>query len=160
MITDGNGCTITSSVVITEPPVLAAQALGTVSCSGQAATASVTGNGGTGAYNYLWNNGQNTQTATGLTNGIYTVTITDANNCTATATAQVNSNSTPSAVFTGVDTAGCAPLCVTFSNTTANITTWAWDFGDGNTGTGASPKHCYTNPGTYSVTLTLTDNNG
>ncbi len=160
VVSDVNGCTSTSTVIITEPPVLNAQALGTVTCSGQLATASVSGAGGTGAYNYLWNNGQAAQTATGLTNGTYTVVITDANSCTASATAQVNANANPSAVFTGIDTAGCEPLCVTFNNATANIVTWSWNFGDGSTGTGATPKHCYTSPGTYSVTLTVTDNNG
>ncbi len=160
VVSDVNGCTTTTTFVITEPPVLTVNANGTTSCAGQAATASATGGGGTGAYNYVWNNGQLTQTATGLTNGTYTVVITDANNCTASATALVNANSNPSAVFTGVDTAGCVPLCVTLTNTTGNIQTWSWNFGDGNTGAGSSPKHCYTSPGTYSVTLTVTDNNG
>ncbi len=159
-VTDNNGCSTTTTVIVTEPPVLTVNANGTVSCAGQAATASATGAGGTGAYNYLWNNGQASQTATGLTNGTYTVVITDANNCTATATAVVNANASPSAVFTGVDTVGCVPLCVTFNNASANIATWSWTFGDGSTGTGASPKHCYTSPGTYSVSLTVIDNNG
>ncbi len=159
-VSDNNGCTSTTTVVITEPPVLTVNANGTAACSGSNAQASSTAAGGFGAFTYSWNNGQNTATATGLSTGNYTVTITDANGCTAQATTAVNSQAIPSAVFTGVDTAGCAPLCVTFNNTTANITNWSWNFGDGNNGTGASPKHCYTSPGTYSVTLTVTDNNG
>ncbi|MEO6131602.1 MAG: SprB repeat-containing protein, partial [Saprospiraceae bacterium] len=51
------------------------------------ATANVTGNVGT--VTYLWSNGQTTNPATGLVNGVYTVTVTDVNGCTATASATV-----------------------------------------------------------------------
>lgn len=40
------------------------------------------------------------------------------------------------------------------------ITSWAWAFGDGTTATGAQPSHVYAAPGTYQVTLTVTDENG
>ncbi len=39
-----------------------------------------------------------------------------------------------------------------------NITNYQWDFGDGTTGTGIFVTHSFTNAGTYSVTLTVTDN--
>ncbi|MFJ7907281.1 collagenase [Kitasatospora sp. NPDC096204] len=41
-----------------------------------------------------------------------------------------------------------------------SITAWAWNFGDGTTGTAASPAKSYRTPGTYTVTLTVTDSNG
>ena len=37
------------------------------------------------------------------------------------------------------------------------IASYAWDFGDGGTGTGAQPTHPYAAAGTYPVTLTVTD---
>jgi len=40
-----------------------------------------------------------------------------------------------------------------------NITDYFWDFGDGENGTGINPIHTYKTPGTYTVTLEITDNN-
>lgn len=40
------------------------------------------------------------------------------------------------------------------------IDSYAWDFGDGATGTGAQPTHSYDEPGAYAVTLTVTDGAG
>ena len=41
-----------------------------------------------------------------------------------------------------------------------NIASWAWDFGDGTTGTGPQATHTYATPGAYTVTLTVTDDEG
>jgi PKD repeat protein len=40
------------------------------------------------------------------------------------------------------------------------IVTYQWNFGDGATGTGKTPAHIYSNEGTYTVTLTVTDDEG
>ena len=71
----------------------------------------------------------------------------------------------PTADFTPSTTAGDAPLPVDFDGTASNdldgtVVTWAWDFGDGNTGSGATTSHTYATPGEYVVTLTVTDNHG
>jgi len=40
------------------------------------------------------------------------------------------------------------------------VESYEWDFGDGNEGFGATPQHTYAEPGTYSVSLTVTDDDG
>jgi PKD repeat protein len=55
---------------------------------------------------------------------------------------------------------GCAPLNVSFTNTTANAVSLLWNFGDGGTSTLPNPVHDYILPGTYNVTLSLTTSSG
>ncbi|WP_433763885.1 MBG domain-containing protein [Flavobacterium ginsenosidimutans] len=83
-VTDANGCFTTETVQITEPDVLSATYTQTnVSCHGGSdAAASVTATGGTGTYTYLWSpSGGTAATATNLSAGTYTVTVTDSNLC-------------------------------------------------------------------------------
>ncbi|MCB2099794.1 MAG: PKD domain-containing protein, partial [Rhodobacterales bacterium] len=58
--------------------------------------------------------------------------------------------------------ASCNTWTVTFDGTGSTdeggILSYDWDFGDGNTGTGATPTHTYAAPGTYTVSLTVMDN--
>lgn len=44
--------------------------------------------------------------------------------------------------------------------TSAPITSYGWDFGDGSTATGISTSHAWAHAGTYTITLTVTDSNG
>ena len=69
---------------ITGPEELVCEITGSedVSCyEGSDGSATVEASGGTAPYSYLWSDGQTTATASGLSAGDYTVTITDANGC-------------------------------------------------------------------------------
>lgn len=69
--------------------------------------------------------------------------------------------SAPTANFTGTPTSGTAPLSVVFTDTsTGSPTSWAWDFGDGNTSTSQNPTNNYVAAGTYTVKLTATNASG
>jgi subtilisin family serine protease len=70
-------------------------------------------------------------------------------------------NNPPTALFTHT----CNDLSCTFdasgsSDSDGSIATYAWTFGDGGTGSGLTPGHTYTAGGTYTVSLTVTDNGG
>lgn len=86
-VTDANGSSKTiQGIEITQPSGISASISypSNISCAGSAAgSATVTATGGIGTLSYSWNTNpiQTTATATGLTAGNYTVTITDANNC-------------------------------------------------------------------------------
>lgn len=60
--------------------------------------------------------------------------------------------------------AGCVPLKVNFNDSSLivnlDINSRLWDFGDGSTSTEASPEHIYNTSGTFTVTLTTTDQDG
>ena len=64
----------------------------------------------------------------------------------------------PVADFSANPAHGNAPLEVRFTDkSTGNPTSWKWDFGDGETNQYQTPIHIYENPGSYSVTLTVTN---
>jgi len=60
----------------------------------------------------------------------------------------------PVANFTASPTNGTVPLAVSFFNLSTNAMNYSWEFGDGNTSTLTNATDTYSNPGTYSVTLT------
>jgi gliding motility-associated-like protein len=163
-ITDANGCQGIDTIVITEPAVLAINPIpNSTVCSGQSASLAANANGGTPNYGFLWMPGNLTGSAVTVTPSAtttYTVAVSDANGCTAAQTVTVTVNALPVVTFTADTTQGCAPLCVTFTNTSANSATCSWDFGDVSQSLNCTALHCYANPGTYTVSLFVTDNNG
>ena len=94
-VADNNGCAASTQVVIQQPSEIAVTPQITpVACLGDASGAiNLTVSGATPGYTYAWSNGATTQDISGLAAGDYTVTITDANDCTFTATYTVGSNS-------------------------------------------------------------------
>ncbi|HLE46888.1 MAG TPA: PKD domain-containing protein [Candidatus Thermoplasmatota archaeon] len=73
----------------------------------------------------------------------------------------VGGNAAPTASFAN----SCAGLTCNFdgrasSDSDGTIASYAWNFGDAATGTGATPSHTYAAAGTYTVVLTVTDNGG
>ncbi|MBT7586624.1 MAG: PKD domain-containing protein [Gemmatimonadetes bacterium] len=62
------------------------------------------------------------------------------------------------AEFVGIPLSGIAPLEVNFEDlSSGDITTYAWDFGDGQTSIDQHPLHVYQDPGSYAVSLTISN---
>ena len=165
--TDPNGCSGSSSTTVSVnalPVVTATPAIDTI-CSGN----SIMLHGG-GALTYSWAPNTNLSATTGdsvsanpLVTTTYTVTGTDVNSCTNTATSQVNVKPTPTSTFTMP-----ANLCfgdsalVTYTGTAGVTAAFTWNFGGSSvaTGTGAGPYHIqWPAPGNYTVTLDVSDIN-
>jgi gliding motility-associated-like protein len=87
-VTDFNGCTATISDTISQPDTIAVtRVLTNVTCNGLTnGSINQTISGGTPAYRYAWSNGATTEDLSSIGAGTYTVTITDANNCSTTRT--------------------------------------------------------------------------
>jgi gliding motility-associated-like protein len=113
---------------------------------------------GTGAATYCWNggvlNGPTFTTAVGQ--NVYTVSGTDANGCSATATVNVNVLPFPIALVSSDVQTGNPVLDVNFTNGSQFGTSYAWDFGNGDAYTSnltEPTSSSYSEPGTYIVTL-------
>lgn len=157
-VTDANNCNITASATVSQPSsVSVSSAVTNILCYGNATGAiNITATGGTSPYNYNWGSGVIVEDRAGLSAGSYTVTVTDANSCSATAFSNVLQPAAPlNTTVTGVTQVGC------FGATTGNISV--------NISGGTSPYNFLWNDnattqnrnnlsaGTY--TLTVTDAN-
>jgi len=90
-VTDANLCVKTGSFEVTGPPVITLSGTPSpVFCNGGSnGTIDITVGGGTTDYTYEWSNGDLTEDISNLTIGFYTVTVTDANECTKTGSWEV-----------------------------------------------------------------------
>lgn len=104
-VTDANNCITNANITLTEPSALTANILSfqDVLCNGlSTGSATAQGNGGVGNYTYSWNTNppQFNATATNLSAGTYTVTITDANNCSSSTEVTIGEPEEPIAIIT------------------------------------------------------------
>ncbi|HVM89983.1 MAG TPA: PKD domain-containing protein [Puia sp.] len=149
----------------------------TSGCSPLAVSFTNTSTGTSGAAIYTWNFGNgngitttvksNPVAATYFTGQNYTVTLTVQDGAqTSTKTAIITVYKSPTVNFSPDITTGCAPLAVNFNGVASpgdgTLTGYFWDFGDGNTLNTTSPNVSdnYAFPGTYSVSLTVTNSYG
>ncbi|HIO71576.1 MAG TPA: PKD domain-containing protein, partial [Flavobacteriales bacterium] len=139
IMTDDNGCIELASQTITDPaPVSASATSVDVSCTGICdGSTFVVASNGTAPYTYLWDDSQSQATpgAGSLCAGPYTVNITDANGCLASASTVVNS---PAAVTVSISSSGnnaCYGDCLGFAQTLVNGGTapYTYLWGDGQT---------------------------
>jgi gliding motility-associated-like protein len=159
LVIDARGCQASNSVIITQPNALFVNVsnvtnVGCFGASGGSITVNVSG--GSPAYSYLWSNGQTSQTATGLTAGNYSVTVTDANSCTGTTSATVSQApqlflSLASQTNVSCNGGSNGRLDITVSGGTPGYT-FAWSNG------ATSEDIIGLAQGTYSVTVTDANN--
>jgi gliding motility-associated-like protein len=149
--TDANNCSATTSsnVTVNALPVPVITPAAVAICIGDNTT--LTASGGNA---YLWSDGSSNAglTVSPASTATYAVTVTDANNCSATTDATVTVNSLPVPSVSPANVAICPGSSTTF--TASGGTTYAWDNGDATAATTVSPATATT----YVVTVTDANN--
>jgi PKD repeat protein len=102
---------------------------------------------------------QNSPVTVNAASGTYTLTLTDANNYTVMKTVTVNGTTAVTAAFASANTT-TTNVDVAFNSSTADASSYYWDFGDGSTGSGQNAIHNYADTGTYTVTLIVVSASG
>lgn len=149
-IIDANGCITNNTATVQQPTLLTVTAYANVNaaCYGTAIELFSQASGGTPDYQYTWTNGvtSNNQTIVVTQSESYSVTVTDANGCTANVAFPVNITlyPTPTANFT------FNPQIITeknpevhFVNQSQNASYYLWNFGNGQSSGEENPIHLY-----------------
>ncbi len=157
-VSDNNGCSLTSTVVITQPSAIAVNPSVTaqVTCNGNSnGAAKVTPSGGVLPLTYSWSSGETTSNITAKSAGTYSVTVTDNNGCSSSATVSITQ---PNVLGNTVTVAN--PLCngskgtITIAETGGTTPyTYSWSPSVSITATASNLS-----VGTYSITVS--DNHG
>lgn len=125
----------------------------------------------TGAVSYFWDLGNGTQSglqnpgATYINAGTYTVSLTatfaDGSSQTISKPGYITILANPMADFSAPVLNICQGESIQFTDLSTPgsnpITSWLWDFGDGDTSVLSSPHHTFDVPGTFPITLVVTD---
>ena len=157
-VTDANGCIDTTGVTILQPaaPLLATSIIDNVSCNGRNdGNIQINTTGGTvgPGYTYVWNPGSSTTASTGNVGaGNYSMTVTDANNCTFALLDMVVTEPTPIAIATAVTNVSCPGHGDGKINSTVSGSvppyTYVWSNGE------STATDSLLNGGSYNVTAT------
>ncbi len=163
--TDANGCTTSQPLTVTVSAPVTLLVLGSIQiCAGQ--TTTLNANASTGGP-YTWQPGNlsgSSVIVAPLTTTTYTVSVFDPCTNANIIDSLTVSVETITPQFLQVPSSGCGPLTVQFTDQSftsiGSITTWLWNFGDGNFSTLQNPSHIFTITGSYNVILTVTSSNG
>lgn len=158
-VAGNTGCgSLIQDVMVDEPGLLDGMATTLPSTCADATngTADLMVMGGTAPYSFAWSDGSEEEDLVAMA-GEYTVTITDAQGCTAEVGGVViDAGTGPVAAFEA-PTDAPAGTDVFFYNTGTYGVQYTWEFGDGATSDENEPVHQYAGSGLYTVTLTAVD---
>ena len=141
-VTDANACEQTQVLSITEPTAinLSSSASNATICAGASSTLTANATGGTGALTYTWVSGptSNVNTVTPTTTAVYTVDVTDLNNCAASSTVEVTVNTLPVITAVTNNTLLCTGETATLT-ASGTATTYTWTTTDNTATVAVSP---------------------
>ncbi|MFY9307871.1 MAG: gliding motility-associated C-terminal domain-containing protein, partial [Bacteroidia bacterium] len=162
----GNDTTITITVHPTVSDTTAA-IITLANCgTNTGGVAGITVSAGQAPFTFQWKDSTNavvgnTLDLSNVGPGLYTLTITDGNNCSKDL-GPFDINSTPAVManFTMAPDSGETPLVVNFTNTSQNAVNYVWYFGTGDSSTAVNPSYTYIPLGNFIVCLMANDGNG
>ena len=166
IVTDANGCSASQTYTLTQPAqvVVTIDGGGSTICAGESVTLTASATGGTGSYNFAWNNGLGngaTHTVSPTVTTTYVVIAANAQGCSATDSVTVSIYPSPAASFTPSGSSSCTfPVTVNFTNTSTNSVTYYWEFGNGDSAFTTNGQATYDTIGSYTVMLIATSTNG
>ena len=161
-VSNAGGCTATANITVANTTPAVDVSGNTSICPGQTTTLTATSVNNITDYQWQLNGNDianaDNNTFNASTAGNYSITVTDANGCTASSGVYtVTEDILPIADFTF----NVSGVTVTFSNQSQNATDYVWNFGDGSPENGdENTTHNYNTPGTYTVTLTAENSCG
>jgi gliding motility-associated-like protein len=170
-VTDANGCISApeSMEVQVRPPLEVSATVSGPACSGSSVSLYAKATGGDQKYDYVWQPGQSegdsvkvAPTATTT----YTVSVSDGcGTPKATDTVTAIIHDVPDVDFSGNPLKGCIPLSVSFSDRSqldpsSSISSWSWNFGNGDNSSLQNPTAIFDIPGIYSITLAVVSSDG
>lgn len=132
-VEDKNGCSASSTFVIVEPEALILNFILTQAGCNGGDDGSITSlvEGGTGIYNYVWSTGATSPSINNIPGGSYSLTITDENGCSTSASANVEqSNETIQAKFLVASPVRETETLQFLDLSFPKPTSWLWKFGD------------------------------
>jgi len=134
-VTDANSCSVTTSVIITQPNPLGlfTTYVGSV-CGNPNGSVSAFASGGTVTYNYVWTPGGPGQTITGLIPGSYQVVVTDNNGCTFSASQSVSDSGAANVTLSGPSATICiGQPAILSANVVGGILPFKYNWSTGDT---------------------------
>lgn len=171
-VTDSRGCKQILTASIQQPALLlVALSGGAVVCKGMSTTLLSTVAGGVSPYSYNWSPvnapAQNVLVSPDVTTD-YTLQVTDANNCRATATFSIDVKPAPAVNLLDQDVKVCLPVCTTFSLAQNQQPGYVYDWHfesltpayNSISASGYRPHICFNKQGIYSVSVTVTSGSG
>ncbi|MDI9339721.1 MAG: gliding motility-associated C-terminal domain-containing protein [Sediminibacterium sp.] len=171
-VTDSKGCKQILTASIQQPALLLVALSGSaVVCKGMSTILLSTVAGGVSPYSYNWSpinaTTQNVLVSPDVTTD-YTLQVTDANNCKATATFSIDVKPAPVVNLLDKDVKVCLPVCKTFSLAQNQQPGYVYDWRiesfapayNSISASGYRPHICFSKPGVYSLSVTVTSGSG
>ena len=157
--TDINGCIVSDTATVVQWPVPQININGNVFvCSGQLAYLQAN----PGFSNYQWSNGSNDANVY-LGDGTYILTVVDSLGCQTSEDITITASAPTAAIENSTSLINFSSPIQLLSNSISGlypISSWFWDFGDGNYSNLENPIHNYIETGNYSINLLVTDTLG